>query len=139
MIRYIKTIILFGFFVHSMWINGQIDTVEIKEIVVSGQRSPSIHSELNRVVTVIRKEQIRNAPVQSLQEILEYAVNIDVRQRGNFGVQADISIRGGSFEQTLILLNGIKINDPQTGHHNLNIPIDINSIERIEILEGPGS
>jgi len=139
MIRHIKTIILFGFFVHSMWISGQIDTVDIKEIVVSGQRSPSIHSELNRVVTVIRKEQIRNAPVQSLQEILEYAVNVDIRQRGNFGVQADLSIRGGSFEQTLILLNGIKINDPQTGHHNLNIPIDINSIERIEILEGPGS
>ncbi|MCH7657616.1 MAG: TonB-dependent receptor [Bacteroidetes bacterium] len=139
MIRYIKIIILFGFFFHSMWISGQIDTVEIKEIAVSGQRSPSIYSELNRVVTVIRKEQIRNAPVQSLQEILEYAVNVDVRQRGDFGVQADISIRGGSFEQTLILLNGIKINDPQTGHHNLNIPIDINSIERIEILQGPGS
>jgi len=122
-----------------MWISGQTDTVEIKEIVISGQRSPSIHSELNRIVTVISKEQIRNAPVQSIQEILEYAVNVDVRQRGNFGVQADLSIRGGSFEQTLILLNGIKINDPQTGHHNLNIPIDINSIERIEILEGPGS
>lgn len=107
MIRYLKPIILSCFFIHSMWISGQIDTVKIKEIVVSGQRSPSIHSELNRVVTIIRKEQIRNAPVQSLQEILEYAVNVDIRQRGNFGVQADLSIRGGSFEQTLILLNGI--------------------------------
>ncbi len=139
MIRYIKTnLFLFTLF-HCIWIYGQTDTIEIKEIVVSGQRSPSIYSELNRVVTIIQKEQIRNAPVQSLQELLEYAVNIDVRQRGNFGVQADLSIRGGSFEQTLILLNGIKINDPQTGHHNLNIPIDINSVERIEILEGPGS
>src|SRR5690606_20695061 len=55
------------------------------------------------------------------------------------GVQADISLRGGSFEQTLILINGIPFNDPQTGHHNLNLPINLESIERIEVLYGPGA
>jgi vitamin B12 transporter len=48
-------------------------------------------------------------------------------------------MRGGSFEQVLILLNGVRINDPQTGHHNLNIPVNTADIERIEILEGPGA
>jgi vitamin B12 transporter len=64
---------------------------------------------------------------------------VDVRQRGGLGVQSDISIRGSSFDQVLILLNGININDPQTGHHNLNLPVPLDAIERIEILEGPAS
>jgi iron complex outermembrane receptor protein len=66
-------------------------------------------------------------------------MNVDVRERGPLGVQADLSLRGGSFDQVMILLNGINITDPQTGHHNLNLPVDINSIERIEIIEGPAS
>src|SRR5690606_8851329 len=62
---------------------------------------------------------------------------VDVRQRGPFGTQADISIDGGTFEQALILLNGIKISDPQTGHHTMNIPVALDAIERIEVLRGP--
>ena len=70
---------------------------------------------------VISKNEIQNAPIQSIEDLLEYAVNIDLRQRGIDGIQSDISVRGGSFEQVLILINGIKINDPQTGHHSMNI------------------
>jgi vitamin B12 transporter len=88
---------------------------------------------------VIGREEIQSAPVQSVQDLLRYALNVDVRQRGNLGVQSDISIRGGSFDQVLILLNGININDPQTGHHSLNLPVSLDAIERIEILEGPAS
>ena len=69
-----------------------------------------------KIVNVISQREIQNAPVQSIEDLLEYAVNIDLRQRGIDGIQSDVSIRGGSFEQVLILLNGIKINDPQTGH-----------------------
>jgi vitamin B12 transporter len=58
---------------------------------------------------------------------------------GSHGVQADVSMRGGSFEQVMVLLNGVRINDPQTGHHNLNIPVNTADIQRIEILEGPGA
>lgn len=115
---------------------AQKDTILIDEICISSNRIPILYSESSRVLNIISKEEIRLAPVESLQDILKYVAGVDVRERGAEGVQADISTRGGSFEQTLVLLNGVKMNDPQTGHHNLNIPIDIESIERIEILEG---
>jgi len=118
---------------------SSIKDIEVEEVVVSAQRAPVAFSQVARIVKVIGKEEIQSAPVQSLQDLLRYALNVDVRQRGNLGVQSDISIRGGSFDQVLILLNGININDPQTGHHTLNLPVSFDAIERIEILEGPAS
>ena len=121
------------------------DTTEIKleydldEIEVSAQRSPAMYSQVARIITVIERKEIEATPAQSVQNLLEYVAGVDVRQRGAEGVQADVSIRGGTFDQTLILLNGINITDPQTGHHNLNIPISLTQIERIEILEGPAA
>ena len=84
---------------------AQTDTVLIDQVEITASRVPVTYSEVARVVAVIRRADINLAPVQSLNELLEYALNIDVRQRGPNGVQADICIRGGSFEQTLILLN----------------------------------
>ena len=86
-------------------------------------------------IQIISSEEIENSPVQSVEDLLEYAINVDIRQRGRQGVQSDISIRGGSFEQVLIMLNSMKLNDPQTGHHNLNLPITLEQIERIEELQ----
>ena len=126
-------------------IAAHIDTIRINkkidldEIEVIGQRSPAIYSEISRIVTVITKDEIQNAPVQSIQDLLEYISGVDVRQRGIFGVQADLNIRGSSFDQVLILLNGINISDPQSGHFNLNLPLDAESIERVEILNGPAA
>lgn len=111
----------------------------LDEIEVSAQRAPVAFPQVARIVSVIRREEIEAAPVNSLQELLEYALSVDVRQRGVQGVQADISVRGGSFDQTLILLNGINISDPQTGHHSLNLPVSLKNIQRIEILEGPAA
>ncbi|MDX5442436.1 MAG: TonB-dependent receptor [Hymenobacteraceae bacterium] len=113
-------------------------TIPLSEVVIGGEYS-EVYSELSRVVTVIKKEEIALLPVQNLQDLLEYVMSVDLRQRGANGVQADVSIRGGSFDQVLVLLNGINFTDPQTGHHNMNVPIDLNSIDRIEILQGPGS
>lgn len=118
---------------------AQTDTINIAEIEVTAKRTPDLYSEVSRVVSVITKTEIKMAPVQSLADLLEYSMNVDVRQRGHQGVQADISIRGGSFDQTMILINGISFNDPQTGHHNGDLPIDLETVERIEILEGPAS
>ena len=118
---------------------AQHDTVELKEITVASSRTPMIFKETSRVITIITHKEIMQAPVSSINELLDYALGVDVRQRGANGVQADASIRGGSFEQTLILLNGVKINDPQTGHHNLDIPVDLSNVERIEILQGSGA
>jgi len=112
---------------------------DLDEIEVSAQRSPALYSQVARIVSVIERKEIEASPAQSVQDLLEYVAGIDVRQRGAEGVQADVSIRGGTFDQTLILLNGINITDPQTGHHNLNIPVSLSQIERIEILEGPAA
>ncbi len=121
------------------------DTTRIKmefdldEIEVSASRAPAVYSEIARVLTVITSQEIEQGPATSLQDLLGQVTSIDVRQRGAGGIQADISIRGGTFDQTLILLNGINITDPQTGHHNLNIPVSLSQIERIEVLKGPAA
>jgi len=111
----------------------------LTQVLVKDNRIQLPFSEHSRSINIISKEQIALAPVQSIPELLQYVSGIDIRQRGPHGGQADVSIRGGTFDQTLILINGIKMSDPQTGHHNLNIPIDIESIERIEILKGPAA
>jgi len=115
------------------------EEVEMEEVVVTAQRVPVTFSQAARIVQVIGKEELAQAPVHDLQDLLKFASNVDVRQRGKLGVQVDISIRGSSFDQVMILLNGIPLNDPQTGHHNLNLPVSFDAIDRIEILEGPAS
>ncbi len=112
---------------------------DLDEIEVSAQRTPALYSQVARIISVLERKEIEAAPAQSVQDLLEYVAAIDVRQRGTEGVQADVSVRGGTFDQTLILLNGINITDPQTGHHNLNLPVSLAQIERIEILEGPAA
>jgi iron complex outermembrane receptor protein len=118
---------------------GIESTIELEEIEISAARVPAIFPELARIVQVISKEELKKRPVSNIAEVLRQFQGIDIRQRGPEGIQADISIRGGTFDQTAILLNGINITDPQTGHHNLNIPISFSQIERIEILEGPAA
>lgn len=112
---------------------------DLESIDITSEELPETYSAMSRVVVTITKNEIEQASVSSVNELLEYASNIDIRQRGTNGAQADISIRGGSFDQVLVLLNGVNISDPQTGHHNLNLPVSISSIERIEILKGPGA
>ncbi|MFV0553441.1 MAG: TonB-dependent receptor plug domain-containing protein [Mangrovibacterium sp.] len=112
---------------------------ELDEIEISAQRAPATYSQIARIVSVIDRAEIQAAPVASVQDLLEYALGVDVRQRGTYGVQADISVRGGTFDQTLILLNGVNISDPQTGHHNLNLPLSLQAVKRIEILNGSSS
>lgn len=130
---------------HPEFVVAQADTsrvnmkFDLDEVEVSAQRAPVTFPQVARIVSVIGKDEIEAAPVRSIQELLEYALSVDVRERGSNGVQADISIRGGSFDQTLILLNGVNISDPQTGHHSLDLPVSIKNIDRIEILEGPAA
>ncbi|MEG8947786.1 TonB-dependent receptor plug domain-containing protein [Rosettibacter firmus] len=112
---------------------------KLDEVIVSANRVPIEYANLARTVTVITNDEIKNLPVNNVQDLLEYINAIDLKTRGSEGVQADAGIRGGTFEQTLIMIDGIKISDPQTGHHNLNLPITLNNIERIEILKGQGS
>ena len=112
---------------------------DLDEVEVTASRVPVVYSQVARVLTVIDAQEIERMPAESVQDLLEYVAGVDIRQRGAEGVQADISIRGGTFDQILILLNGINITDPQTGHHNLNLPVSLAQIERIEILKGPAA
>lgn len=113
--------------------------VDINEVVVNAVAKKNVYSGLSRIVITISKEEIGAAPIHSVQELLEQVLGADIRSRGALGVQADVSLRGGSFDQVLVLLNGVNITDPQTGHHNLNLPLDIESVDRVEILQGPGT
>lgn len=108
-------------------------------IEVTGTRVPLTETEAARLVTVLDRATIKNAPVQSVNDLLKYASGIDVRQRGAMGIQTDISIHGGTFDQITILLNGVNISNPQTGHLTADFPVAIEDIERIEILEGPAA
>lgn len=111
----------------------------LDETVITAERTPVMFEQLKRSIQVINRKEIERLPVRNITELISYAMNTDVRNRGAFGMQADISIRGGSFDQTLVLLNGMNISDPQTGHHNMDIPVELSSINRIEILKGPGA
>lgn len=108
----------------------------LDEIVVHDSRLQIPFSKQNRDIVILDAQVIKTLPVHSLNELLSYVAGIDVRQRSPWGGQADISINGGTFDETLVLLNGIKIIDPQTGHNMLNLPISPDAIERIEILKG---
>ncbi|MBK9933411.1 MAG: TonB-dependent receptor [Cytophagaceae bacterium] len=112
---------------------------ELKELTVSANIVGTEIRSTGRNITSIPKSIIEAAPVKTLDGILQYAQNVDVRSRSSFGVQADISIRGGHYDQTLILVDGVKVNDPQTGHHSLNIPLNISQIEKIEVMQGGAS
>lgn len=110
-------------------------SVNLKSIDVNARRN-NLYSGIGRVLTVVDRKAIQQMPVQNIDELLESISGIDVRQRGVGGTQSDISIRGGSFDQVLVLLNGVNITDPQTGHYNLDIPVDLSDIVRVELLQG---
>jgi len=110
-----------------------------QSITVTASTYPIPFEDLSRTVAVLTSEQIARLPVRSVVEVLQYISSVDLHSRAPFGVQADISVRGGDFSQTLILVDGMRLNDAQTGHHNADIPVLLEDVERIEILCGPGS
>jgi len=113
--------------------------IELDEVVVSASRATTISSQLARTVEVVSKTEIERLVHRDIPSILETTKSVDIRTRGPLGIQSDVGIRGGTFDQTAILLNGINIGDPQTGHHSLNLPVDASAIERVEVLLGSGA
>jgi vitamin B12 transporter len=77
--------------------------------------------------------------LESAQDLLREDSSIFLEQRGAGGGQTDIVLRGGTFEQALVLLNGFRINDSQTSHHNLDLPIPLDAMDIVEVLHGAGS
>jgi iron complex outermembrane receptor protein len=108
-------------------------------VVVTAAASPVELGTVNRTLSVITSEQIAALPVRSVADVLRLITSVDVRARGERGVQTDFSIRGASFGQTLVLVDGVRLNDAQSGHHNGDVPVPLDAIDRIEVLHGTGS
>lgn len=116
------------------------ENVELETIVVTASRIPSGLSETSRSVSVMGPQEIATVPSRNAVGLLDYIPGVDLQSRGPRGsAQADVSIRGSTFEQTAVLIDGVRVNDPQTGHYKLELPITPNDIERIEVLRGQGS
>ena len=113
--------------------------LEAEEVVVTAQHAPALKSQIMRVVQVVNRKEIERSPYTDMASLLSSLGGVDIRSRGSYGMQADVSIRGGTFDQALILLNGINITDPQTGHHSLNLPLNFDDIARVEVLHGGGA
>ena len=113
-------------------------TADPQTIIVTGTFEPVPLSEANRSVAVLDTEE-QPLLYNSTVDYLQLDPSIDMEQRGAQGVQADLSIRGSSFEQSLVLLNGLRVNDAQTGHHDMDLPLPLEAIARIEVLHGAGS
>ncbi|MCW1962302.1 TonB-dependent receptor plug domain-containing protein [Chryseobacterium viscerum] len=129
-----------AFFLGSLlWVNAQDKTTDIESIEFQGKFISTPYKSANQNISVISREDIVNSPAKSIDEILQQVPGMDIRRRGANGVQSDIGFRGSSFEQVLLLLNGIRMNDSQTGHNNMNIPVDLDDVEKIEIIKGPAA
>lgn len=112
---------------------------KLEEVVISAQRIETPFSKNSQSIMIITAEDIKLNPATSVAELLQQVAGLDIRQRGTKGMQADLYIRGGGFDQTLVLIDGIKMDDSQTGHHILNATLPFETIERIEIIKGPAA
>lgn len=111
----------------------------LDSITITSARIELPFKENSRTITVISSKDIIESPATNLAELLQQEAGIDVRRQGVNGMQSDLYIRGGSFDQTLLLVDGIKVEDPQTGHHTLNMALPLEVIERVEIIKGPAA
>jgi iron complex outermembrane receptor protein len=108
-------------------------------VVVTAAVTPIELGTASRTITVITRDQIEALPALSVADVLRLAASVDVRARGERGVQSDFAVRGAGFGQMLVLVDGVRLNDVQSGHHNGDIPVPLEAVERIEVLHGPGA
>ncbi|MDL2262690.1 TonB-dependent receptor [Bacteroidales bacterium OttesenSCG-928-I21] len=115
------------------------DTLLLKEVQINSTRISIQEEQMLRPVQIIDKSVIHKSYDNDISSAMKEFSGVDIRQRSFGKSQSDINIRGGSFDQSLVLLNGINLTDPQTGHHNLNIPISNSDLYGVEVVYGPGS
>ena len=112
---------------------------KLEEVIIKSQRIALPFSKNSHTISIVTAKDINEMSVTTLDEVLQQITGVDVRRRGIEGMQSDLYIRGGNFNQTLLLIDGISLNDMQTGHHNMNGIIAIENIERIEVIKGAAS
>ena len=112
--------------------------LRIREVGVTGSPTAPARNAQSYPPLVDRKA-FAAEPASTLEAVLRLAPSVDIRERGGRGAQADISVRGGSFDQTMVLLNGIDFTDARTGHQSHALPVDLDCISSVELLAGlPG-
>ncbi len=114
-------------------------TVALDSITVISTRQEQFVVETGRNIQVISGADFQKNPVNSIDELIKFVPGNVVNSRGGFGVQSDFNLRGGTFNQVLILVDGVRFTDPLTGHFNGYIPVPLSEIDRIEIIKGPAS
>lgn len=133
-----KQALLLAFIIINSLIFTQ-NSKEVPEVVVESQRIDLPFSKHDHSIILIGQEEIQNSSADNVADLLQQVAGVDVRRRGTEGMQSDLYIRGGSFDQVLVLIDGIKTDDPQTGHHTMNMMLSLENIERIEIIKGPAA
>ena len=118
---------------------SQSKEIDLDPVTVTSSLTPVNTSKTGRNIIIIKGDRFNSLPVNSLDELLRYVPGIEIQSRGPMGAQSDIVMRGGTFQQVLVILDGIRLNDPVTGHFNSYIPIAPAEIDRIEILKGASS
>jgi vitamin B12 transporter len=116
-----------------------LPTQKLKEVILSSNRLEIPLYQNSKTVQILTADQIQQSGVTHVVDLLQQVAGIDIKRRGAGATQADLNIRGGTFDQTLLLIDGIKLDDAQTGHHTLNFLPPPQMIERIEIIKGPAS
>lgn len=112
---------------------------QLDSVVITSTRIDLPFKENSRTINIITSADIKNSAAVNIADLLQQVAGVDIRRRGTGGSQADLYIRGGGFDQTLLLIDGIKMDDSQTGHHTMNAALPIEVIERIEIIKGPAA
>lgn len=125
--------------IFSASVNAQKDTVKLKEVEVTSNRISLPFSKSSRTITILSNDDLTKSAATNLADVLQNVSGVDIRRRGIDGMQSDLYIRGGNFDQTLLLIDGVKMDDAQTGHHTMNGILSLENIERIEIIKGPAA
>ena len=131
--------LIFSLLLLNVCVAAQDTTLMMQEITIKENRIETKLKEANRTIEIIPLSTIQNAPARNVAELLSYVSGVDMRHRGVGGAQVDMNIRGGTFDQALILIDGIALSDPQTGHHLMNLPLSISDIQHIEIHKSGGA
>ena len=134
-----KISILLFFIFQGLFSQDPNSNQTLDEVVVSTSKLELPFSKNFRTVTIIGSSDINKSPATNVSDLLQEITGVDIRRRGIAGVQGDLYIRGGGFDQTLLLIDGMKMDDAQTGHHTLNMILPLYLIERIEIIKGPAA
>ena len=135
----IKRVHFFLFLWVTFYAFSQEKKVELDSIIINSTRISLPFQDNSRTIKVITSDRIKQSATTNIADLLQQVAGVDIRRRGLNGMQSDVYIRGGSFDQTLLLIDGIKVEDVQTGHHTMNMGLPLEVIERIEIIKGPAA